>query len=83
MDNKERLQKYQRWMEVFGTQQGNIVLSEICRICGYDYHGIATNIEGDVDPFMMAVNNGKRMVYLEIKRNLIEPKDLPEQTDED
>ncbi|MFA5340792.1 MAG: hypothetical protein WC332_03345 [Clostridia bacterium] len=54
----------------------------MCRICGYDYHGITTDINGMVDPSMLAVNAGKRSVYLEIKKNLTEPKDLPEKTDE-
>jgi hypothetical protein len=82
MKNQDQMKKYQRWREVFGTEPGKLVLAEICRICGYDYHGINTDINGMVDPSMLAVNAGKRSVYLEIKKNLTEPKDLPEKTDE-
>lgn len=83
MNNKDRMEKYQRWREVFGTPQGTLVLAELCRICGYDHSGFTTGLDGNVDPYMMAIHTGRRQIYLEIKKNLTEPKDLPDDTDED
>lgn len=82
MKDKKRLEKYQRWLAVFGTNEGKAVLEELSKMCDYEVSVIYTDKNGMVDPIAMAIQVGKRAIFSEIKRNLIEPVDFP-QDDED
>lgn len=83
MKDKKRLEKYQRWMAVFGTKEGKSVLEDLSKMCGYEVGSIYTDINGLIDPTALAIQTGKRAVFTEIKRNLIEPADLPNGNDDD
>ncbi len=85
MKNPQRLEKYQRWMAVFGTTQGQSVLNDLRAICGYEQSSLnRSTADGKIDPFYMAAREGKRAVFIDILDTLKEPPDIPEpKEDED
>ena len=59
-----------------------MVLAELGNMAGYEVGGVYMDKNGSIDLLAMAIQTGKRSLYTEIKRNLLEPPDLPEDTDE-
>jgi hypothetical protein len=51
-------------------------------MCGYEVSSVYTDLEARVDPFALAIQTGKRSVFTEIKKNLIEPQEIPEPIDD-
>jgi hypothetical protein len=81
--DKKKLEKFQRWHSVFSTKEGKSVLEDLSKMCGYEVSSIYTDINGMVDPTALAIQTGKRAVFTEIKRNLMEPAEFPESKEED
>lgn len=58
---KELKRLRQAYQEVFGSPQGELVLSDLHNFCGADMDSF------DIDPYITSNNEGKRRVWLHIK----------------
>lgn len=80
MKDPIRLERYQRWFAVFGTQQGKSVLEDLRKMTGQDKNSLCL-IQGNVDEFLTIFHEGRRSVWLDIQACLTEPPEIDEQKD--
>lgn len=83
MKDAKKLERFKRWVHVFSTPEGQAVLDDMLKMCNYEETVIHVDNNGRVDPLALAVWNGKRAFFTEIKRNLIEPADMPESQEDE
>lgn len=83
MKDPKRLERYQRWFAVFGTQQGASVLSELKKMCGQNSSSAIMSNDGRVDPFYTILKEGRRSIWLDIQKCLTEPPDITEGENEE
>jgi hypothetical protein len=80
MKDPKRLEKYQRWFEVFKTKEGQSVLYDLKKMAGQDFTTLVQSVtDGKVDPYYTVFNEGRRSFWLDIQHCLSEPPELPEQ----
>jgi hypothetical protein len=78
MKDPKKLERYQRWRAVFGTQQGASVLTELKKMCGQNSSSAVQSVaDGKIDPFYTLLKEGRRSVWLDIQNCMTEPKDMP------
>ncbi len=84
MKDPKRLERYQRWKAVLDTTlEQLLVQGELERLCGQDSTSLVQSVvDGKVDPYYTIYREGRRSVWLDIKRYLTEPPDMPEGEDE-
>lgn len=78
MKDPVRLERYQRWKAVLGTQQGQSVLEDLKKMTGQDSTTAVLNALNEVDSYGTILREGRRSIWLDIQNCLIEPPDLPE-----
>ena len=83
MRDPKRLERYQLWINNFRGPSGQKVLEELKKMAGQDSTSLVQSVvDGKVDPYYTMYREGRRSVWLDIERNLMEPPDLPEGEDE-
>lgn len=84
MKNEKRLDMFRSFMHVFGSDEGQIVLNHIKRLCGYEQSSLnIMSADGKIDPNWVIAKEGKRSVFIDILDCMKTPPELPEQQDED
>ena len=61
--------------EVASTEAGRVVLRELMKLCGFTEVSAVRNLDGSVDSGPLFFNEGRRSVYLDI-RKFVSPKNL-------
>ncbi|MDD5348416.1 MAG: hypothetical protein PHT59_07375 [Candidatus Omnitrophica bacterium] len=83
MKDPKRLEQFQLYHAVFGTTEGQAVLADIKKMCGYEETTLAQSIvDGKIDPYYTIHREGRRTVFIDILKRLTDPPDLPEDTDD-
>ncbi len=84
MRNEKQFTLYQQFTRVFGTDEGQIVLNHIKRLCGYEQSSL--NImaaDGKIDPYWVIAKEGKRAGFIDILDCLKEPPIIPDDKEEE
>ena len=80
MKDPKRLERYQRWKSIFGSLEGESVLSDLRKMTGQDSQSLVlSSVDGKVDGFFTIFKEGRRSVWIDIDKCLTEPPDLPEE----
>ena len=83
MKDPKRLERYQRWLAVFSTSQGQSVLADIMKMAGMGRTSLTLSIvDGKVDPYYTIFNDGRQSMVFDILKALEEPPEIPEGADE-
>lgn len=85
MKNDKRVEIYQKYTRVFGTDEGRWVLNHIVNtICRYEQSELNIfSIDGKIDPYNMAARCGKRSAAIDILDCLKDVPELPDDTNEE
>lgn len=76
MDEKELNDLNQAYKRIAETADGKVVLEDLNRFCRYDTTArVVSPVSGMIDPFMMAVIEGKREVYVHIMKKIKNEKE--------
>ena len=68
-------EKHERYLRVFSTRDGEAILSDLAKACYARRLTTVIDHQGRIDPGTMAFNEGRRSVYLYIKKAMEEPQE--------
>lgn len=72
------IEKYKAFKRSFDSREGKIVKDDLAQFCLYNSTTIAFDGVSTIDSHRMAMQEGRRQVYLYILANLIEPQEKTE-----
>jgi len=62
MKDQKRLERYQRWKSIFGSLEGESVLSDLRKMTGQDSQSLVlSSVDGKVDGVLYNIQRGEKV----------------------